>query len=491
MSNPFAQHFYGTGDGHQAWLQLAEQALQPSCEAYSGAGPELLAELLAGEVCPEVGLAPAALQARLRLIAQHSIQPWHPHTAAHLQTPVLLPALAAEAFLSALNQSMDSFDQAPAASVLEQKVLTFLTQLAGLLPTAGGTFTAGGTQSNYMGLLLARDHFCLTQLAWPVREKGLPPQFPRMRFLCSEVAHFSVEKSAIQLGLGLQSVIKVPCDSSFRMSPSRLRTEIASLRERDLLPAAIVATAVKTDFGSIDDLQQIARIAAEENIWLHVDAAYGGALLLSPRHASLLAVFHLADSISIDFHKAFFQPISCSAFLLADQRRFDSIRVHADYLNSESREAEGIPDLVTRSLLTTRRFDALKLWVSFQSLGRLQFAAMIDQLVLLAASAASFIKASLELELLAEPQFAAIVFRFRPELEAADTINNSIPRLLFKRGQAVVGHTVVRGKPCLKITLCNLATTPQEVNDLLALIIATGEELKDKEWIPSLTSCSS
>ena len=116
---------------------------------------------------------------------------------------------------------------------------------------------------------------------------------------------------------------------------------------------------------------------------------------------------------------------------------------------------------------------------------------MIDQLVLLAASAASFIKASLELELLAEPQFAAIVFRFRPELEAADTINNSIPRLLFERGQAVVGHTVVRGKPCLKITLCNLATTPQEVNDLLALIIATGEKLKDKEWIPSLTSCSS
>jgi len=430
MSNPFAQHFYGPGSNHQDWLHQAQRALQPSPQAYSGA-------------------TTPALLARLRLIAQHSIQPWHSHTAAHLHTPVLLPALAAEAILSALNHSMDSFDQAPAASVLEQKVLAWLTQLAGLPLTAGGTFTAGGTQSNYMGLLLARDHFCLSQFAWSVREKGLPPQFPRLRFLCPEVAHFSVEKAAIQLGLGLQSVVKVPCDASFRMRPDRLRAEIASLRQRDLLPVAIVATAGTTDFGSIDDLQQIARIASEENIWLHVDAAYGGALLLSPRHASLLA----------------------------GQRRFDSIRVHAEYLNSESRDAEGIPDLVTRSLLTTRRFDALKLWVSFQALGRVQFAAMIDQLVALAASAAAVIKASPQLELLTEPQFGAVVFRFRPVLDASDSINEAIPRVLFERGQAVVGHTVVRGKPCLKLTLCNPAATPDEIHQLLDLITATGEEI--------------
>src|SRR5439155_26978845 len=119
-----------------------------------------------------------------------------------------------------------------------------------------------------------------------------------------------------------------------------------------------------TDFGAIDPLATIAAAARRDGLWFHVDAAYGGALLLSTAHARRLAGIEQADSIAVDFHKAFFQPISCAAFLLADARRFDLIRVNADYLNSEEREADGIPDLVTQSLLTTRRFDALKLWVS-------------------------------------------------------------------------------------------------------------------------------
>jgi L-2,4-diaminobutyrate decarboxylase len=330
-----------------------------------------------------------------------------------------------------------------------------------------------------MGLLLARDHFIRSELGWSPREHGLPPEARRLRFLCSEVAHFSVEKSAIQLGLGTQAVQKVACDDGFRMRPDKLRKEISDMRSRGLWPAAVVATAGTTDFGSIDPLREIASIAREERIWLHVDAAYGGALLLSKGHRERLTGVEQSDSITIDFHKAFFQPISCSAFLLADQRRFDTIRVHADYLNSESRDADGIPDLVTRSVLTSRRFDALKLWMSLQVLGGERFGAMVERLHDLALLAARRIRETADLALVAPPEFGTVVFRFRPDAPGARRVNTRIPDLLFARGRAVVGHTVVQGEPALKLTFCNPGAEDRHVCELLDTIVDCGKELSE------------
>lgn len=481
--NRLSEFFFGGGEAgarsYSSWMRFAHDLLSqaPDCQAYSGASPERLHELLEGEICPKVGVGQTALRERLEILLRHSIQPWHPFTAAHLHTPVLASSLAAEAILGAINQSMDSFDQAPAASVLEQKVIAWLCRLAGFPDRASGTFTAGGTQSNYMGLLLARDHFLLSKMGWAARERGLPPEANRLRFLCSEMAHFSVEKSAIQLGLGTQAVRKVACDGAFRMCPEKLRGDISAMRAGGLWPAAIVATAGTTDFGSIDPLREIAAIAREEGIWLHVDAAYGGALLLSDRYRERLAGLEQGDSVTIDFHKAFFQPISCSAFLLADQRRFETIRVNADYLNPESREAEGIPDLVTRSVLTTRRFDALKLWMSLQALGQKQFGAMIERLADLALVAAHHIRDSADLELLASPQFGAVVFRFRCGTAEARRVNERIPQVLFAEGRAVVGHTIVHGEPALKLTLCNPVTEEYQVRELLDTISACGQAM--------------
>lgn len=493
--NGIAEYFFGTEAAaagcYPNWMQMAASLLSRASEfpPYSGAAPELLNELLAHDICPKSGVPQEVLRQRLEILLQNSVALWHPFTAAHLHTPVLLPALAAEAILSAINQSMDSFDQAPAASVLEQRVLQWLCELSGLPATACGTFTAGGTQSNYMGLLLARDHFLLSRMSWCARERGLPGEAHKMRFLCSEVAHFSVEKSAIQLGLGTKAVQKIACDEEFRMHPQELRSALASMRAEGLWPVAIVATAGTTDFGSIDPLQVISDIAREAGVWLHVDAAYGGALLLTDRYRERLAGLQNADSITIDFHKAFFQPISCSAFVLADRTRFETIRVNADYLNSESRETEGIPDLVTRSVLTTRRFDALKLWMSLQALGQQQFGAMIERLVELACIAARHIQNSGDLELLAPPQLGTVVFRFRPGSAESRQVNERIPKVMFAEGRGVVGHTVVRGEPVLKLTLCNPVTDGDNVRELLDAIAGCGRSLMSELQEPSECVC--
>lgn len=469
-----------------AYRQLVSHAAQLICEAlpdraYSGKTPSALARLINDNFLPETESSFDQIADTLRTVIANSVAVSHPHTAAHLHCPPLLASLAAELVISALNQSMDSFDQAPIATVIEQKILRWLCAQADLPATAGGTFTTGGSQSNYMGLLLARNAFLQSQWNWSAQRSGLPPEARKLRILCSEVAHFTVEKSAAQLGLGTDSVIHVSVDDRFRMDPAVLSHALTQLQQQSLRPMAIVATAGTTDFGSIDPLPEVAAIARAAGAWLHVDAAYGGALLFSPQHRHRLAGIELADSIAIDFHKLFWQPIPCSAFLLRDTSHFDSMKMHAAYLNPQLLEDEGIPNLVTTSLLTSRRFDALKLWISFQTLGREKLGRMIDHTIVLANHAAHIIRTTPQLELLAEPQLSTVVFRYLPSATSRDAnaLNAQLRQRLFDRGLAVIGHTRVRNQQCLKFTCMNPAATGADLEKLLGIIVAQGKALEE------------
>jgi len=449
-------------------------------QPYSGKGPVELAALLKGEIFPENGRTWETIRERLQCIVSDSVVVSHSNTAAHLHCPPLVAALAAELLISALNQSMDSFDQAPAATVIEEHIVSWLSREAGFGPGAGGIVASGGTQSNYMALLLARDASLKTRWNWQARTRGLPEEGRRLRILCSEVAHFTVEKSAAQLGLGTDSVIRVAIDSEFRMKPEALRSALGEFERQDLVPMAVVGTAGTTDFGSIDPLPEVASLARAAGAWFHVDAAYGSALLFSPRHRKLLAGIELADSISMDFHKLFWQPISCSAFLLRDARHFRSIELHADYLNPQLHENLGIPNLVTRSLATTRRFDALKLWVSFQTLGRKRLGEMIDATIDLASHAAEIIRRIPRFELIHQPALSCVVFRYLPSNPNIDSnfFNATLRQRLFERGAAVIGHTIVRGAQCLKLTFMNPSVSGEQVETLIQLVLEHGQQLE-------------
>ncbi|WP_254721914.1 pyridoxal phosphate-dependent decarboxylase family protein [Kovacikia minuta] len=410
-----------------------------------------------------------------------------PTCIAHLHCPPLIPALAAEVLISATNQSMDSWDQSPAATVLEQQLVNWLCQKFGYPAIADGVFTSGGTQSNFMGLLLARDRFCQTYLNWSAQKQGLPPEAPRFRILCSEVSHFTIRQAAALLGLGEQAVVPVKTDAAFRLCPTQLAQTLEHLKQENLIPIALVATVGTTDFGSIDPLPEMATIAQTHNLWLHVDAAYGGALVLSDRHRSKLAGIEAADSITVDFHKLFYQPISCGAFLLKDRVHFDLIKLHADYLNPESNQAAGIPDLVTKSVQTTRRFDALKLWISLQNLGQQGFATMIDTTIDLAIETARLIAANRRFELANPPMINAVVFRYCPTpllptmndpIAWSNQVNRQIRTTLMQRGQAVLAQTQIGDRVYLKFTLLNPRTTLDDISNVLNWIQQLGQALE-------------
>ncbi|WP_110877556.1 pyridoxal phosphate-dependent decarboxylase family protein [Franconibacter helveticus] len=421
----------------------------------------------------------AAIERAVEYFLKDSLSVHHPQCVAHLHCPSLVISQAAEVLINATNQSMDSWDQSPSATIIEMKLIAWLREQTGYPAGDAGVFTSGGTQSNLMGLMLARDAFFARQ-GHSVQLHGLTGNLSKIKVFCSESAHFSVQKNMALMGLGYQSVTQVKTDKFSRMDLNDLQAKLAQAKANGEQVMAIVATAGTTDAGAIDPLAEIAALAAQEQIWVHVDAAWGGALLLSEKYRHLLNGLELADSVTLDFHKQFFQTISCGAFLLKDARHYQLMRYQAAYLNSDFDEEQGVPNLVSKSLQTTRRFDALKLWMGLEALGKKQYAEIIDNGVTLAQEVARFVATQPQLELVMEPQLASVLFRFRPQSgEAADValLNQRIGDALLASGSANVGVTEADGITCLKLTLLNPTVNLEDVKVLLASVIACGQQL--------------
>lgn len=399
------------------------------------------------------------------LTLHHGLAVHHPHTMAHLHCPVALPALAAEVLISATNQSLDSWDQSPFATFAEEDVIAWLCRECGFAE-GSGSFTSGASQSNLSALHLARE-----RAGGNWRRDGV--------VLASALAHFSVAKSLRVLGFEEDQLVLVATDSEGRMRPEALEAEIARLRAQGRRALAIVATAGTTDLGAIDPLKPIAELAEAHDIWLHIDAAYGGGLLFSRRFRSRLEGLARADSVALDFHKMLFQPVSCGVLLTRSAEAFAPFALKADYLNPDETLFAGAINHVERSLQTTRRADALKVLLTGRALGRSGLAELIDRTLDNAADIARHIDTLPGFELARQPSLSTILFRYRSSRgqDASDAINLDIRRRLFLSGRAAVATTRFEEAAFLKLTLLNPASTLRAVEPVLAEMADLAREL--------------
>jgi len=416
------------------------------------------------------------------LYLQHAVYFHHPKYIAHLNCPTVVPAQLAELFISAINSSVDTWDQSAGGTLIEQKVIDWTLARIQFGPQSDGIFTSGGTQSNLMAMLLARDAYCKrTRPDHNIKYQGLPADAHRWRIFSSQVSHFSIQKSAALLGLGYDSVVPVACDDAFRMDINALKAELARCHAEGLIPIAIVATAGTTDFGSIDPLNAIADLCRTENVWMHVDAAYGCGLLVSPQHRQRIDGIQLADSVTVDYHKSFFQPVSCSAFFVNDLKHFEHVTCYADYLNPLSAKLEGTPNLVNKSIQTTRRFDALKMWLTLRIMGQQALGESFDTLLALTREGHQQMLDNAHIEVLHKPELSTLVFRFVPRQsmsdEQLDAVNADIRKAIFRSGNAVIAGTKVNQRQYLKFTVLNPATTAADIADVIGLIVHYGKEL--------------
>ncbi|MFB7456517.1 MULTISPECIES: lysine decarboxylase DesA [unclassified Streptomyces] len=450
-------------------------------------GVERVAARLAATDRPFTGVTPDALAPRIERIdldrplndttaaldeleevyLQDAVYFHHPRYLAHLNCPVVIPAVLGEAVLSAVNSSLDTWDQSAGGTLIERKLIDWTAARIGLGPGADGVFTSGGTQSNLQALLLARE------------EAGGTP-LSELRILTSEASHFSVRKSARLLGLGAESVVVVPVDHDKRMQTLALAHELERCHRDGLVPMAVVATAGTTDFGSIDPLPEIAELCERFGTWLHVDAAYGCGLLVSPTRRELLDGIERADSVTVDYHKSFFQPVSSSAVLVRDASVLRHATYHADYLNPRRAVTERIPNQVDKSLQTTRRFDALKLWMTLRVMGADGIGQLFDEVCDLAAAGWKLLASDPRFDVVVEPSLSTLVFRYIPAAVTdpgeIDRANLYARKALFASGDAAVAGTKVAGRHYLKFTLLNPETTTDDLTAVLDLIAGHAEQ---------------
>ena len=430
----------------------------------TGVPPETAARTVASvDLDRPLGDAEAALAELSRVYLDDAIWFHEPSYAAHLNCPVVIPALLAEVFVSAVNSSLDTFDQSVGGTFVERHLVDWTAARIGFGPDADGVFTSGGTQSNLQGLHLARD-----------RALATGADLRTLWILASEDSHFSVQKSARLLGLGDAAVVTVPTDGDRRMDVGALGRALAQTVDGGLVPMAVVATAGTTDFGAIDPLPEIAALCEGYAVWLHVDAAYGGGLLVSPTRRSRLHGIDRADSVTVDYHKTWFQPVSSSALIVRDGAHLGHVTWHADYLNPKD---AAHPNQVDKSLQTTRRFDALKLWLTLRVMGADTIGGYVDTVADLATTVADRLDESLELA--AAPQLSTVVFRYRGDLteDEADLLNPRIRAALYESGRAMVAATKVDGRCWLKLTLLNPLATVDDVLAVTRQVVAVGDEL--------------
>lgn len=432
-------------------------------------GPAAVAESVRQalpSMLPEHGIgAHEALRRVVGLIAEGAADPADPLCAAHLHTAPLAVAAAADLAASVLNPSLDSWDQAPAAAELERGVTRAVAQLAYPGRTeADALVTTGATESNLVALLLARERLG-----------------PRLQVVCSVDAHHSIARAAWLLGLPPPIAVATQNGTMDLEALFELLAPIAG-------PPFVVATAGTTNRGAIDPINPIAELTRQRGGHLHVDAAYGGGLLFSSRR-QLIDGLDLADTIALDLHKFGWQPLPAGLLAVRTGRLLGPLSLTADYLNADDDQEAGFPDLLGRSIRTSRRPDVLKMAVTFQALGWAGLAELTDRCCDAAMLAAELICERPGLRLLARPTISTVLFRPVAadllDLEAGNQLVTDIRRTLLTDGSAVLGRaTVVEdGLVWLKLTLLNPEVTPAQLTRLLDLVetTAAGFPLSGKE----------
>ncbi len=307
-----------------------------------------------------------------------------------------------------------------------------------------------------------------------IREKGMTGRndIPRLRIYTSEQAHFSVDKSVVTLGFGLEGIRKIPVDKKFRMIPEKLKHAITEDRENGWLPCCVVATVGTTSTASVDNVDEIGTICNEEGIWLHVDAAYAGTAAILPEMQWIFKGIEKADSLVINPHKWMFTPIDLSLFFTKKpdllKRAFS---ISAEYLKGEEK---GTTDFMDYGIQLGRRFRSLKPWFIIRYFGVEGLQDRIREHIHLAKEFAGWIDSHPDFERMAPTDFGVVCFRAYPKnVDDEDELNALNEKLLDKinkSGKLFLSHTKLNGKYVLRISISGIRTSEQNVKYAQQLI---------------------
>ncbi len=390
----------------------------------------------------------------------------HPRFFAFVPSSPAWPGVLADFMAAGHNIFQGTWLGASGPSMLEVVVMDWFRSWIGYPETAGGLFTSGGSAASLDAFVAAREAV------------GAPMQ-PSVYM--SDQSHTALIRAATIVGVRPESVRMVPTDEHFRLDMNELHSMIVEDQESGLTPIAISGNAGATNTGAIDPLDEIADYCESEEIWFHVDAAYGGFAILTDRGAGLLKGLERADSIAMDAHKWLFQPFECGCLMVKDIRKLEkAFSVQPEYLQ-DTQWGRDHPNFGDRGLQLSRSFRALKVWMSVQTFGMAAFRRSIAQGIDLAERAESYIRKSDVLHIANPASLGVVCFRVNSRAaelnnEELEEINKAVQARVIEEGVAMMSSTRLRGLYSLRLCILNHTTTWEDVRFTLAAIEDFGRE---------------
>lgn len=377
--------------------------------------------------------------------------------------------MLAEMLAAALNANLGGRDHIPIE--VERQIVGWMREIFGFPQTASGLFVTGTSMANLMAVLVARS----SALGKLTRQHGIGNEGALLTAYTSKAAHGCISKAMDIAGLGSDALRCIGIDSSHRIDVMALRAQIARDREIGLKPFLVVASAGTVDIGAIDDLLAISALCREENLWFHVDGAFGALGMLSPAIAPRLHGIERADSIALDFHKWGQVPYDAGFLLVRDgERHRDAFAAPAAYLRRETRGlAAGSPWPCDLGPDLSRGFRALKTWFTFKTFGAEKLGAVITRSCALAAYLEARILAEPRLELLAPVNLNVVCFRYRTD--DANKINAEIVVNVQESGIAAPSTTVLDGRLAIRAAIVNHRTDTRDIDAMIAAVLEFGE----------------
>ncbi len=391
----------------------------------------------------------------------------HPRFFAFIPSSPTWPSFLGEMLATGFNVFQGTWLESAGPSQLELVVMEWFRSWLGLPEEGGGLLTSGGSAANLGALVTARE--------WA----GNPE---RPILYMSDQSHSSLERAARIIGIPVDNIRRIPTDDHFRIDLSVLKETLEADRAAGLDPLCVCANAGATNTGSIDPLASLAEVAAEEDLWFHVDGAYGGFALLAPRERDAFAGIEAADSVTLDPHKWLFQPYETGCLMVRDTRLLENaFRILPEYLQDTALGEEHV-NFADRGIQLTRGFRALKVWVSIQTLGLKAFQEAIQASIDLARAAEDFIRQSDQLEMSSPSSLGIVCFRFRDpgrplSAEQLESLNLAIQEEIVASGQAMMSSTRLRGSFSLRLSILNYRSTWMDVQETLETVISIGQRL--------------